>query len=65
MDFDHDQTGGKSVSNWDGHKQIQQQYSIHGPVLDQLTAALPRDLKDRGLLENTLVLFIALSSTGT
>ncbi|MDG2123908.1 MAG: DUF1501 domain-containing protein, partial [Verrucomicrobiales bacterium] len=51
------QTGGEGVSNWDGHKVIEEQYSIHGPVLDQPTAALLKDLKSRGLLENTLVVF--------
>ena len=51
------QTGGEGVSNWDGHKQLKTQYSIHGPVLDQPTAALLKDLKTRGLLEDTLVVF--------
>ena len=51
------QTGGEGVSNWDGHKKIKEQYSTHGPVLDQPTAALLKDLKDRGLLANTLVIF--------
>ncbi len=51
------QTGGEGVSNWDGHKQIKAQYSIHGPVLDQPTAALLKDLKTRGLLSQTLVVF--------
>jgi hypothetical protein len=51
------QTGGEGVSNWDGHKKIKEQYDIHGPVLDQPTAALLKDLKSRGLLENTLVVF--------
>ncbi len=51
------QTGGEGVSNWDGHKKIAEQYAVHGPVLDRPTAALLRDLKARGLLENTLVLF--------
>ncbi len=51
------QTGGKGVSNWDGHKHLQQQYSKHGPVLDQPTAALLRDLKQRGLLNETLVVW--------
>ena len=51
------QTGGEGVSNWDGHKSIEKQYSVHGPVLDQPTAALLRDLKTRGLLEHTLVVF--------
>ena len=51
------QTGGEGVSNWDGHKQLQEQYSKHGLVLDQPTAALLRDLKQRGLLEETLVVW--------
>ena len=51
------QTGGEGVSNWDGHKALEQQYSIHGPVLDQPTAALLADLKERGLLNDTLVVW--------
>lgn len=51
------QTGGEGVSNWDGHKQLEAQYSKHGPVLDQPTAALLKDLKRRGLLEETLVVW--------
>jgi hypothetical protein len=51
------QTGGEGVSNWDGHKVLAQQYAKHGPVLDQPAAALLRDLKQRGLLKDTLVLW--------
>jgi hypothetical protein len=51
------QTGGEGVSNWDGHKVLSEQYSIHGPVLDQPTAALITDLKQRGLLKDTLVVW--------
>jgi hypothetical protein len=51
------QTGGEGVSNWDGHKKIEEQYSKHGPVLDQPCAALLRDMKRRGLLEDTLVVW--------
>lgn len=51
------QTGGEGVSNWDGHKHLHDQYSKHGPVLDQPTAALLRDLKQRGLLNDTLVVW--------
>ncbi|MEO2019234.1 MAG: DUF1501 domain-containing protein, partial [Fuerstiella sp.] len=51
------QTGGEGVSNWDGHKVLEQQYSKHGPVLDQPVAALLRDLKQRGLLKDTLVVW--------
>ena len=34
------QTGGEGVSNWDGHKTLQEQYVKHGEVMDQPTAAL-------------------------
>jgi len=51
------QTGGEGVSNWDGHKKLHEQYSKHGPVLDQPTAALLRDMKQRGLLKDTLVVW--------
>ncbi len=51
------QTGGEGVSNWDGHKFLKEQYDKHGPVLDQPTAALISDLKQRGLLEDTLVIW--------
>ena len=51
------QTGGEGVSNWDGHKVLHQQYAKHGPVLDQPAAALLRDLKQRGLLKDTLVVW--------
>ena len=51
------QTGEKGVSNWDGHKRIKEQYSIHGPVLDQPTAALLKDLKARGLLKTLFSYF--------
>ncbi len=51
------QTGGEGVSNWDGHKSLEAQYRNHGPVLDQPTAALIKDLKRRGLLEDTLVVW--------
>jgi hypothetical protein len=51
------QTGGEGVSNWDGHKELFKQYSLHGPVLDKPTAGLLVDLKQRGLLEDTLVVW--------
>lgn len=51
------QTGGEGVSNWDGHKSIATQYAVHGPILDQPTAGLITDLKQRGLLKDTLVVW--------
>jgi hypothetical protein len=43
--------------NWDGHSKLKEQYDIHGEVLDQPVAGLLHDLKQRGLLESTLVVF--------
>lgn len=51
------QTGGEGVSNWDGHKVLHEQYTKHGEVMDQPTAALLTDLKQRGLLKDTLVVW--------
>jgi uncharacterized protein (DUF1501 family) len=48
---------GEGVGNWDGHKALRQQYDVHGPILDRPAAALLKDLKARGLLDETLVLF--------
>jgi hypothetical protein len=49
---------GEGVGNWDGHKTLVKQYSVHGPILDQPVAGLLRDLKSRGLLADTLVAFV-------
>ena len=49
---------GEGVGNWDGHKTLQAQYAIHAPILDQPCAALLKDLKARGLLEQTLVVWV-------
>jgi len=49
---------GEGVGNWDGHRAIKDQYDKHGPILDQPLAALLRDLKQRGLLSDTLVVFV-------
>jgi hypothetical protein len=49
---------GEGVGNWDGHKKLKDQYDIHGPNLDQAAAALISDLKQRGLLADTLIAFV-------
>ncbi len=49
---------GEGVGNWDGHKKIADQYALHAPILDQPCAALLRDLRERGLLDDTLVAFV-------
>ncbi|REK08206.1 MAG: DUF1501 domain-containing protein [Planctomycetota bacterium] len=43
--------------NWDGHSKLRKQYDVHGEILDQPAAALFKDLKQRGLLEDTLVVW--------
>jgi hypothetical protein len=43
--------------NWDAHKTLKADYERHCPILDQPTAALLKDLKQRGLLADTLVLW--------
>lgn len=43
--------------NWDAHKTLKADYERHCPIMDQPTAALLKDLKQRGLLEDTLVLW--------
>ena len=41
--------------NWDGHNKLKEQYDRHAAILDQPVAALIRDLRQRGLLERTVV----------
>lgn len=48
---------GEGVGNWDGHKTLKAQYDVHAPILDQPAAALLTDLKARGLLADTLLVF--------
>jgi len=43
--------------NWDGHSALKEQYDVHAAVLDRPVAGLLRDLKQRGLLDSTLVVF--------
>ena len=43
--------------NWDGHQKLREQYDGHGEILDQPAAGLFKDLKQRGILEDTLVVW--------
>jgi len=43
--------------NWDAHKTLKADYERHCPIMDQPTAALLKDLKQRGMLEDTLLLW--------
>lgn len=48
-------SGGKL--NWDGHQKLKEQYDVHAEIMDQPVAALFLDMKQRGLLDNTLVVW--------
>jgi uncharacterized protein (DUF1501 family) len=50
-------SGVDGLLNWDAHKTLQADYDRHCPIFDQPTAALLTDLKQRGMLDETLVLW--------
>jgi hypothetical protein len=49
--------GGHSDENWDAHGDVQKNHTLHCGETDQPSAALLVDLKQRGLLDSTLVLW--------
>jgi len=48
---------GDGVLNWDGHRTLKADYERHAPILDKPLAGLLRDMKARGLLEDTLIVW--------
>lgn len=50
-------SGVDGLLNWDAHKTLKPDYERHCPIFDQPTAALLTDLKQRGMLEDVLVLW--------
>ncbi len=50
-------SGVDGLLNWDAHKTLKADYERHCPIFDGPTAALLADLKQTGLLEDTLVLW--------
>lgn len=50
-------SGVDGLLNWDAHKTLKADYERHVPIFDQPTAALLTDLKQRGLWDETLVLW--------
>ena len=50
-------SGVDGLLNWDAHKTLKSDYERHCPIFDQPTAALLTDLKQRGLMEDTLVIW--------
>lgn len=45
------------MTNWDSHNELRKKHTLHAEIFDQPTAALLRDLKARGLLSKTLVVW--------
>ena len=52
-----DPSGGNGITNWDSHANILKTHAMQAEIMDQPTAALIADLKQRGLLEHTLVVW--------
>ncbi len=52
-----DPSGGNGITNWDSHSNILKTHAMQAEIMDQPTAALIHDLKRRGLLEDTLVVW--------
>mgnify|MGYP002631590577 FL=1 len=52
-----DPAGGNGITNWDSHSNIADTHAMQAEIMDQPTAALIADMKQRGMLENTLVVW--------
>lgn len=52
-----DPSGGNGITNWDSHSNIKKTHAMQAEIMDQPTAALIADMKQRGLLEHTLVVW--------
>ena len=49
--------GGSPRTSWDAHENVKQNHSVEARRIDKPVAGLVKDLKRRGMLEDTLVLF--------
>ena len=52
-----DPSGGNGITNWDSHSDIKDTHAMQAEIMDQPTAALIRDMKRRGLLDDTLIVW--------
>lgn len=52
-----DPSGGNGITNWDSHSNIRETHAMQAEIMDQPTAALIADMRQRGLLEHTLVVW--------
>lgn len=48
---------GSPRASWDAHENVRENHTLEAARIDQPVAALLRDLKQRGMLQDTLVLF--------
>jgi hypothetical protein len=49
--------GGHQQESWDAHQGMEENLTIHGPEIDRPIHALLTDLKRRGMLDDTLVVW--------
>jgi len=52
-----DPSGGNGITNWDSHSNIAKTHAMQAEIMDQPTAALISDMKRRGLLKDTLIVW--------
>ncbi len=52
-----DPSGGNGITNWDSHANILKTHAMQAEIMDQPTAALIADMKQRGMLDDTLVVW--------
>ena len=52
-----DPSGGNRITNWDSHQNIATTHPLQAEIMHQPTSALIADLRQRGLLEDTLVVW--------
>ncbi len=52
-----DPSGGNGITNWDSHSDILKTHAMQAEIMDQPTAALIHDMKRRGLLDDTLIVW--------
>ena len=48
---------GSPRTNWDGHENVFENHNVQAATMDQPAAALLKDLKDRGMLDDTLFIW--------
>ena len=52
-----DPSGGNGITNWDSHSDIKRTHAMQAEIMDKPTAALIADMRKRGLLDQTLVVW--------